>query len=136
MRNFPSPPKPSLPFAAIVAILLALSFSASAPVRADEKPGQVLYNGIQLPNALAAAIPQPLSYEPMPLPYLLAPPTVIPIDVGRQLFVDDFLIEKTTLHRTFYSPKYAGTPVLVPDKPLGADREKPDGHGLQRWRFL
>ena len=33
-------------------------------------------------------------------PYLKSPPAVIPIDVGRQLFVDDFLIEQTTLTRT------------------------------------
>jgi hypothetical protein len=32
-------------------------------------------------------------YEPMPLPYLTSPPDVIPIDIERQLFIDDFLIE-------------------------------------------
>ena len=36
-------------------------------------------------------------------PYLVSPPAVIPIDVGRQLFVDDFLIEQTTLTRVFRS---------------------------------
>ena len=33
----------------------------------------------------------PDSAEPMPVPYLQHPPKVIPIDVGRQFFVDDFL---------------------------------------------
>ncbi len=42
-----------------------------------------------------------LSVEPMTVPYLQSPPSLIPIDVGRQLFVDDFLIEKTDLERTF-----------------------------------
>lgn len=82
-----------------------------------EQPGQVLYNGIPLP-AVWPPNPRELSFEPMPLHYLQSPPAVIPIDVGRQLFVDDFLIEKTTLGRTFHSATYSpSTPVLVPDKP-------------------
>ncbi len=45
----------------------------------------------------------------MTVPYLQSPPSVIPIDVGRQLFVDDFLIEKTDLERTFHAAeKYSG----------------------------
>lgn len=41
-----------------------------------------------------------------------------PIDVGRQLFVDDFLIESTSLVRTFHQPEYfPGNPVLRPDRP-------------------
>jgi hypothetical protein len=99
-----------------LSVTLALCFMAADVARADPKPGQVLYNGIQLPTPWSPQ-PKTLSYEPMPLPWLTAPPAVIPIDVGRQLFVDDFLIEKTTLHRTFHSPKYSETPVLVPDKP-------------------
>lgn len=40
-------------------------------------------------------------------------PPVISIDVGRQLFVDDFLIEKTDLKRTWHQAEYyAGNPVL------------------------
>ena len=35
-------------------------------------------------------------------PYLVDPPAVIPIDVGRQLFVDDFLIQSTSLTRRFH----------------------------------
>jgi hypothetical protein len=54
----------------------------------------------------------------MPVPYLLSPPAVIPIDLGRQLFIDDFLIEKTTLERTYHQAQYHSTnPVLRPDKP-------------------
>jgi hypothetical protein len=40
--------------------------------------------------------------DPTAPPYLTSPPEVIPIDVGRQLFVDDFLIAETTLKRTFH----------------------------------
>jgi hypothetical protein len=54
----------------------------------------------------------------MPLPYIDRPPAVIPIDVGRQLFVDDFLIARTDLTRTFRAAKYHDlTPVLRPDQP-------------------
>src|SRR5262249_550664 len=42
---------------------------------------------------------------------------VIPIDLGRQLFVDDFLIAETTLTRTYHAAKYhAAAPVLRPDQ--------------------
>ena len=79
----------------------------------------MLYNGIRLPrqwpphNEVKAE-----SREPQPVPYLEAPPAVIPIDVGRQLFVDDFLIEKTSLHRAFHhAEKYEGNPILKPETP-------------------
>jgi hypothetical protein len=46
----------------------------------------------------------------------VSPPDVIPIDVGRQLFVDDFLIEDTTLARRFHRAEYySGNPVLWPN---------------------
>ena len=40
---------------------------------------------------------------------------VIPINTGRQLFVDDFLIQSTTLTRTQHQPlMYPGNPILTP----------------------
>ena len=49
------------------------------------------------------------------VPYLHEPPAVIPIDLGRQLFVDDFLIESHDLKRTHHRPKYRTiNPVLRP----------------------
>jgi hypothetical protein len=58
---------------------------------------------------------EPDSYDPMPLPYLESPPKVIPIDTGRQLFIDEFLIEYTDLKREFHQPvKYEGNPILAP----------------------
>jgi hypothetical protein len=42
----------------------------------------------------------------------------IPIDVGRQLFVDDHLIEETTLTRSFHRPRlHEASPVLKPETP-------------------
>jgi hypothetical protein len=59
---------------------------------------------------------KPDSWDPMPLPYLANPPDVIPVDTGRQLFVDDFLIEYTDLKRKFHQPaKHEGNPVLTPE---------------------
>ena len=85
---------------------------------ATHKNGKRLYNGITLP---AQWPPRNDTYSTLPLPrpwYVDKPPDVIPIDVGRQLFVDDFLIEKMTLDRVFHIPHYYDrVPVLVPDKP-------------------
>ena len=73
---------------------------------------ETLYNGIELPVGWPPNYGEPTG-EPMPVPYLENPPDVISIDLGRQLFVDDFLIEDTTLNRTFHSARmYPGNPVL------------------------
>ena len=77
-------------------------------------PGDILYNGIR------AAHPWPprrhgFQARPVAPPYLIDRPDVVPIDVGRQLFVDDFLIESTSLVRTFHRPVYhPANPVLRP----------------------
>ena len=52
------------------------------------------------------------------VPYLKNPPEVIDITVGRQLFVDDFLIEETSLSSEYHqAKKYENNPVLAPDMP-------------------
>src|SRR3990172_7179577 len=81
----------------------ALMMSAAASVSLSA-PDETLYNGIQLPEKWPPQ--RPPSREPMPLPYLETPPTVIPIDVGRQLFVDDFLIAQTDLKRVYHQAEY------------------------------
>ena len=79
--------------------------------------GQTLCNGIQLP-ARWPPKRDGLTRQPMPVPYLTDRPAVMPIDVGRQLFVDDFLIEDTTLTRTFHSAEFHSVnPVLQADQP-------------------
>ena len=81
------------------------------------RAGERLYNGIELPDRWPPKRGR-LTRNPMPVPYLKSIPKVIPIDVGRQLFVDDFLIEETTLKRTFHSAEYhTDNPVLRPEKP-------------------
>ena len=79
-------------------------------------------------------------------PYLADRPAVVPIDVGRQLFVDDFLIEDTSLRRTFHKAKYhAANPILKPEgnwetyDDVSARTQpavQPDGDGVQRRRVL
>ncbi|HRT95476.1 MAG TPA: hypothetical protein P5532_13700 [Planctomycetota bacterium] len=77
--------------------------------------GETLYNGIMLPSPWPPRV-EKLTNEPMKPPYLTSPPAVIPIDVGRQLFVDDFLIEKTDLKRTFHLAElHPANPILKPD---------------------
>src|SRR5207245_11627176 len=83
----------------------------------EPRKGETLYNGIRLPPSWPPRATG-FSREPMKAPYLHSPPSVIPIDVGRQLFVDDFLIESSSLKRTHHRTKYhPATPVLKPDKP-------------------
>lgn len=78
----------------------------------------ILYNGIELPLVWPPRGFDPASAQPMPVPYLERPPHIIPIDVGRQLFVDDFLIESTDLNRRYHQPvKYSGNPVFTAQTP-------------------
>ena len=81
--------------------------------------GEVICNGIELPAKWPPARTRAdiLSGEPMRVPYLERPPAVIDVDVGRQLFVDDFLIEQTGLARRFHvARQHPGNPVLRPDR--------------------
>lgn len=87
-------------------------------LRGGASPGSALYNGITLPDVWP---PRNISmnYDPMPLPYLTNRPEIVPIDLGRQLFVDNFLIEQTDMERRSYTPrKMSFNPVLKPETEL------------------
>ncbi len=103
---------------ALVIALLGMAgvcFGVSNAESAQPAKGEMLYNGIVLPEVWPPRDRDPASRTPMPVPYLAARPAVVPIDTGRQLFIDDFLVEKTTLRRTFHTPqKFAGNPILKP----------------------
>ena len=82
----------------------------------ENQEGEVLYNGIQLAKEWPPRSRRADSYDSMPVPYLSSPPSVIPVDVGRQLFVDGFLIEYTNLKRVFHQPvKHVVNPLLKPE---------------------
>ena len=96
-----------------VILLFCSLLVASAAQAAD----QVLYNGIRLPDKWPPRM-NDFSEEPTRPSYLVSPPELITIDVGRQLFVDDFLVESTNLKRKYHQPVYfEGNPILIPDKP-------------------
>jgi hypothetical protein len=120
----------------VASLFLALSISTGSPAADDagasgdprrSAGGSILPNGIELPPRW------PPRLESLPRvfgdpPYLKSPPKVIAIDGGRQLFVDDFLIESTTLKRTYHQASYRMGPppggggvdlpvVLKPDRP-------------------
>jgi len=89
----------------VFALLIALS---AVPAHAE-----TLYNGIVLPSPWPP-LQSPNQQYQVPS-YITNPPAVIPIDLGRQLLVDDFLIAQTSLTRTPHRPvMYSGNPILSP----------------------
>ena len=90
--------------------------------------GEVLYNGIHL------GTPWPpnnryFSPDPIEPPYLADPPAIIPIDLGRQLFVDDFLIEVffgAHVPRPSTTPTRAASRDAVVARDEYADRTRPN----------
>ena len=78
---------------------------------------QTLSNGIALPKVWPPRYPAPVKPQEMPVPYLQNKPETIPINVGRQLFVDSFLIAKTNLKPTYHQANfYSNNPVLKVDR--------------------
>ncbi len=72
-----------------------------------------LYNNIVLDDNFAKEMS-----DAQNVPYLKNPPEVIDVTVGRQLFVDDFLIEETDLEPEYHKAvKFEGNPVLKPEMP-------------------
>jgi hypothetical protein len=82
------------------------------------QPDEVLYNGIRLarpwPPVRARLVRTAVSTPP----YLVEPPRVIPIDIGRQLFVDTFLEEECVLDRAYHAAEHvAANPIFKPEMP-------------------
>lgn len=72
-----------------------------------------LYNNVILEDGF-----DKVGSDPDRVPYLENPPEVIDVTVGRQLFVDGFLIEKTDLTPEYHKAKKLGcNPVLKPEMP-------------------
>jgi len=94
-------------FATLVTVLLATRAALG---------GELLYNGIELPDNWPPRAESFAREQPVLPPYLSSPPKVIRIDVGRQLFVDDFLIEESTLTRSYHQPSWhPESPVFKPE---------------------
>ena len=85
-------------------------------------PPQAQPNGVELPSVwppddieVAEFVNDPPRARRQP-PYVLQPPQTIRIDVGRQLFVDDFLVENHTFQRRWHSATTHILGLLVPDQ--------------------
>ena len=85
--------------------LLGAGALLTSPRLPAAEEGELLYNGIRLPAVFPPKLAD-VPKDPQTPPYLTSPPAVIPIDLGRQLFVDDFLIGQSTLKRTHHLPVY------------------------------
>jgi hypothetical protein len=86
---------------------------------APATPEKVLHNGIVRPSPWPPTTVHRRDRSPLRVPYLEDRPTVVPIDVGRQLFVDSFLIESTNLTRTAHNAEvHQGNPILKPETPI------------------
>ncbi len=89
---------------------------------------RVLHNNICLPELWPPA-DHSFSYELRTPPYLLEPPEVLNIKIGRQLFIDDFCIENTSAVREFHHARYYSEhPVFYPDNEL-ENSHKPEFRG-------
>jgi hypothetical protein len=107
-----------------ISTVASAALTLPARARAQAVPREILYNGIVLP-APWPPMRRELTAEPHPPPYLLSPPGTINIDLGRQLFVDDFLIGESSLYRQFHAATYhAGNPILAPER----EWERQDPH--------
>lgn len=75
-----------------------------------------LYNNISLsenwpPRVLETTLDKPVGH-------FYEKPDVINVKIGRQLFVDDFLIKESTLERTYHQPKVRNEAVFYPETQL------------------
>lgn len=95
-----------------------MEYISATNKRDPDMSKSVLYNGIELPEIWPPQYSQEVfkNRKCPSVPYLENPPEVIQTGIGRELFIDDFLIEKTTCHRTFHYPeKYENNPILKPE---------------------
>ena len=96
--------------------------------------GQILYNGIAMPKNFP---PPTIPTQALRTPYYINnPPSVIPINVGRQLFVDDFLVEQTNMVRMQHQPSMYPGPVLTPGTPIsGGTFYDPATQQFKMWYY-
>ncbi len=77
-----------------------------------------LYNNIEFSNEIKLNDDAKKEFSVLPVPYLQNPPEIINVSLGRQLFVDDFLIESTNLERFENRPQInPNNPIFTPEKP-------------------
>lgn len=77
-----------------------------------------LYNNLRLSDVWPPENKEETLDKPLNVPYKNSRPEVVNISIGRQLFVDDFLIEKNNLKREFHQPVIMDQPIFEPKTPL------------------
>ena len=118
---------------AFLKAVLAAGLAPPRLLRGEAPASATLNNGIRLTNPWPPARDPLLIDQVLEPPYLRDPPAVIPIDIGRQLFVDDFLIEETSLVRQSHRATYrSGNPVMLPTEPWEHEDEAADRTGIPR----
>ena len=105
----------------LIILLAGTAFAAGSLSKSDQRLRAAEPNTAVLDKGIVPSQPWPprrrLPRDPESPPYLVSRPSVIPIDMGRQLFVDDFLIGTSTLGRSFHRAEYYDhNPVLRPDR--------------------
>ena len=81
-----------------------------------------LYNGLIIPDQWPPSLNFNGPSEILPANYVQNKPEICPIDVGRQLFVDNFLIHETSMTKTFHQAiKSEHNPVLSPKTNIELD---------------
>lgn len=99
-------------------ILFVMALFNAGTVSQAQSRNEILFNGIELPEAWPPRYTMPAGTTRMPLPYIESKPEVITINAGRQLFVDDFLIESTDMERVSHHARmYEGNPIIIGDRP-------------------
>lgn len=102
--------------AGLPALFCSLGILAICSCRSECQPDRIiLYNGIVLPEVWPPRYDEPSERYPMPVPYLESKPNVIPVNVGRQLFVDDYIVAETDMEMVSHTPVYyPGNPIIEP----------------------
>jgi hypothetical protein len=122
---------PLIPRRTFLQTIVGGAMAWPAAGRAQVAPPPVQYNGVPLGSPWPPRWQYPNDHPVQP-PYLAEPPAVIPIDIGRQLLVDDFLVEDTTLARRYHRATYhPASPVLRPDRPWEQRDEVAERTGKQ-----
>lgn len=104
-------------FAAALLLGLLIPLPASAVLTDADPSPDALPNGIVIPDDWRFRV-DPDEGDPVTPPYLIPAdqggyaPETVNIDVGRQLFADDFLISSTTLTRTWHQAKLLDEPIF------------------------
>lgn len=113
--------------------VLASLYSCQGPDKPEPEPGpkpqpvpiiptpdpyaKVLYNGIELPAIWPPKVSSSCILDGMKPTYLDKKPDIIDISIGRQLFIDNFIIEKSDVKRVWHQAEYhQSNPVFFPEK--------------------